>query len=242
MSNEIKLSKETIDILKNFSGISGQFRFRPGNEISVVNRPTSWVGIATVAETFPIDFAIVDMNVLLSCISYFKEPSIVFENTFLLVKETNSSSDRMRFYYANPESVKCINKTPKIPDNMISFSLPNDIYMKMMKFHALLSGNGGSPSISLSNPHIEGKLMITVGDTKNKSSNTYDVQVNGRAKNDADFLIVFPPQNMAFMKGDYEVEIYVGKGPNDSMSIFSNTNGKLKYFVAPDISSKMLSK
>jgi hypothetical protein len=53
----MKLSKETISILKNFSEINGAIEFKPGNKLRTVHPRKIVLAEANVTEKFPVDFA-----------------------------------------------------------------------------------------------------------------------------------------------------------------------------------------
>ncbi len=52
----MKLSKNTIAILKNFSGINQNLLIRPGNKLSTIMVGNSILGVAEVEETFENSF------------------------------------------------------------------------------------------------------------------------------------------------------------------------------------------
>ena len=65
----MKLSKSTLDILRNFSSINASIRFKKGQEISTISIQKNILGRVVVKEDFPQDFAIYDLGEFLSGLS-----------------------------------------------------------------------------------------------------------------------------------------------------------------------------
>ena len=65
----MKLSKETIEVLKNFSGINQSIVVKEGNKLKTVNSLKNILAHATVEEDFPKEFAIYDLTRFLGLIS-----------------------------------------------------------------------------------------------------------------------------------------------------------------------------
>ena len=58
----MRLSNDTVAVLKNFSSINQNLVIKAGNEISTMSAMKNIVAKADVKETFPKDFAIYDLN------------------------------------------------------------------------------------------------------------------------------------------------------------------------------------
>ena len=65
----MKLSEQTVSILKNFSTINQNLVIKQGSEISTMSAMKNIVSKAKVDETFPVEFAIYDLNEFLSAMS-----------------------------------------------------------------------------------------------------------------------------------------------------------------------------
>ena len=61
----VKLSKGTIDVLKNFSGINSQILVKKGSVLRTISAQKTIMAQATVEDEFPVDFAIYDLPQLL---------------------------------------------------------------------------------------------------------------------------------------------------------------------------------
>jgi hypothetical protein len=70
----MKLSTETISVLKNFSTINANLMVKAGSSLSTMSAMKNIVAKADVSEEFPSDFAIYDLNEFLSALSLFGNP------------------------------------------------------------------------------------------------------------------------------------------------------------------------
>ena len=58
----MKLSKETLSVIKNYASINNNLLFKPGNKLSTIAVGSTILSTATVSETFDKEFAIYDVN------------------------------------------------------------------------------------------------------------------------------------------------------------------------------------
>ena len=86
----MKLSEQTVAILKNFSAINQNLIIKQGSEISTVSAMKNIVASAKVEESFPVEFAIYDLNEFLSALSLFENPDLDFQENYVLITESGS--------------------------------------------------------------------------------------------------------------------------------------------------------
>ena len=68
----MKLSDETINILKNFSSINQSLLFKQGNVLKTISGLKTIFAEVTIQENFPKEFAIYDLNKFLAKVPYTK--------------------------------------------------------------------------------------------------------------------------------------------------------------------------
>ena len=80
----MKLSKGTLDILKNFATINTNILIREGNTLSTISTGKNIFARAEVTEAFPREFAIYDLNGLLPLLTLMEDTDVDFgdENSF----------------------------------------------------------------------------------------------------------------------------------------------------------------
>ena len=87
----MKLSNETVSVLKNFSTINQNLVIKGGNKIATMSAMKNIVAKAEVLEEFPQEFAIYDLNEFLSAISLFSKPELEFQEGFVMITEEGTS-------------------------------------------------------------------------------------------------------------------------------------------------------
>ena len=77
----MKLSNDTVGILKNFASINQNLIIKEGSELTTMSAMKNIVARAKVMETFPKEVAIYDLNEFLAALSLFTTPVLNnFEN------------------------------------------------------------------------------------------------------------------------------------------------------------------
>lgn len=218
----MKLEPRTLQILKNFASINPSLLFKPGNVISTIAPLTKAVKAeATVAETFPSEFAIYDLSKLLAVISLFENPEISIHDSHLTVSHGSQS---VNFRFADKNSIVAPpDKKLTLPNPEISFQLPATTYHNVMKALGVLQ----LPEVAVQGD-ASGIYLATV-DSKNSSSNTYRVQV--AESNGCTFDMIFRADNLKIMNTDYEVQI-------SSRGISHFKGDGVQYWVATEANSK----
>ena len=74
----MKLSQDTLNVLKNFGTINSNLVFRPGMPLATMSEAKTIMASATIEETFPHVFGVYDINELLSVMSMFDDPELKF--------------------------------------------------------------------------------------------------------------------------------------------------------------------
>ena len=69
----MKLSKETVGLIKNFAGINSNLLLKSGNKLATISAQKNVMADAVVTETFP-DFGIYDLNEFLGALSLLESP------------------------------------------------------------------------------------------------------------------------------------------------------------------------
>ena len=58
----MKLSNETLSVLKNFAGINSGIEFKKGNKLTTISSGKTVLAKATLKDEFPQDFCVYDLN------------------------------------------------------------------------------------------------------------------------------------------------------------------------------------
>jgi hypothetical protein len=220
----MKLSLETIEILKNFSYINNAIIISPGNVIRTINQERNVFAKATVEEEFPRDIPIYELNQFLKIFSLHKDADVDFSDEhYILVQQGHT---RMKFYYADYFS---LNKNLNIPtkdyefnDIVLSFKFESEQIERLRKAASMYSLS------DLSIIGDDGIVELVVYNKSDPSSKSYNVKI---AETDHNFSLNFVEKNLLMLPGSYEVNI-ARFSNNNFVSSFINTNQELEYVIA----------
>jgi hypothetical protein len=223
----MKISKETLTIIKSFSYLNQNLLFKKGNVISTKNAKNGQaintvIGRAEVTEEFPIDFAIYDLKEFLGVIDTFKDPEFIFdeEKNFVFIKEENYS---IKYGFANKDSVIYPKKDSQDYTKMFGEFFISAENLKKIKKVGMVLGvkdlvvEGGLTGISMS-----------VCNKNQRSSNVYKVDIEKECSSDFEFH--FNIEHLAnIIDTDYNCKVVTF---NDSLNfILLENNQGLSYYI-----------
>jgi len=170
----MKLSEQTISILKNFATINQSILVKEGSILSTMSVQKNLLAEATVEEKFPQQFGIYDLNEFLATLSLFDDPDLVFEDNHVKISDSTSTTS---YWYADPSVIVYPEKTVVLPSEDVSFTLMSSDYGKLRKAAGVM--NLSDFVISSNN----GAIVAEVLDKRNDTSNTYALEV-GKCNDD----------------------------------------------------------
>ncbi len=215
----MKLSNNTISVLKNFASINQNLMIKEGKEITTMSAMKNIVARAKVEETFPQEVAIYDLNEFLSALSLFKSPNLEFENTFVTITEDNNPKTSLKYFYSDPSVVTTPTKMITMPSNEVTFTLDSSTLSNITKAAAVI----GSADLVLEKSN--GTSSLTVKDKKNDTANSYSMGVD--TKGEGNFSFFFKVENLKLVEGKYIVEI-----SSKNISHMKNESIPIEYWIA----------
>jgi len=227
----MKLSNETVTVLKNFSTINQNLVINPGNKISTMSAMKNIVAKATVTEEFPQTFAIYDLNEFLSALSLFENPDLNFKDDFVVMTETGSKGKSLKYWYSDPSVVTALpDKEITMPSSEVSFTFSNNLLSDVTKAAAVI----GAPDMCLEAMSLD-KAVLKVTDKKNDTANDYavGVDVTNSDGKDVPYKFWFKVENLRLLPGSYDVNV-----SSKRISYFKNTSVDVEYFIALEPESK----
>ena len=208
----MKLSDETVSVLKNYSTINQNLMIKSGQALTTMSAMKNIVAKSTVAENFERDIAIYDLNEFLSILSTYDDVDIEFCESFLILREGNKNTS---YPYSDPSVVTSVTKDITMPECELKFSLSSDVLSNIQKAAAVI----GAPDMVLEN----GSLRVT--DKKNDTANAYSTALN--RTDDMNYKFWFKVENLKLLPGTYDVSV-----SSKRISHFKNTNVDIEYFIA----------
>ena len=89
--NSMKLSENTLTVLKNFAGINNSILVKQGNKLRTISVAKNILAEANITEEFPREFAIYDLNQFLNGLSLHQDPDLDFtEESYINIREGNA--------------------------------------------------------------------------------------------------------------------------------------------------------
>jgi hypothetical protein len=217
MEKLMKLSNETLTVLKNFSSINQGIQFKTGSKLTTVSAGKTVLAQAILKDSFPRDFCVYDLNQFLSVHSLFKDTAeIDFDESNVIFKNgRNKVKYRMT---AKEMIVTPPEKEINLPSVDCNFNLSVEDYDSIMKTASVLS----SPHIAI---QCDGENIEMVAfDANDNSTHTNSISVG---TDDKKYKIVFKTENIKMIPGTYEVKIsFKGIGH------FKNVKEDIQYWIA----------
>lgn len=225
----MKLSPETIAILKSFSHINQGIYFKKGNTIATVSPHKNILAEAVVSEKFPQDFGIYDLNKFLSATSLFKEGAeLDFDSNHVII---SGMGGRSNIKYRSTDSSMIVvapDKRPNLPSIDCSFNFSKDDLDWVLKTASVLN----APNIAVES---DGEIVKLVTYDESNDASDINTLIMGDVNPEGNkFKLIFKTENIKVIPDSYFVEI-CSKG----ISTWTSTTSELKYWITIETSSKV---
>ena len=214
----MNLSKQTVDILKNYSTINSSIAVSTGSTLQTMSAMKNILVKSTVEESFKTDFAIYDLTEFLnlSTSETFVGADYTFDEDYVVISKDRATS---RYYYADPSTIISPTKDITMLEAEIQFELK----------HADLSTIRNMSSV-LAKPDLVVKgcsssIVLSVLDKKDPTSNVFNLEVGDG--NGDEFEMYFKGENLKLLGGNYTVKI-----SSKAISEFIHNDIDLTYWIA----------
>lgn len=215
----MKLSDDTVNVLKNFSSINQSLQFKAGNTLKTISPLRTIFVEATVSESFPKEFALYDLNKLLAKVSLYKGAELSFDDDKINIATDNKKKSDYIKYCSPKVIVVPPEKNISIGETDCSFSLSQEDLDWMKKS----AGISGSPNFVFESDGDTVHFIAT--DVKDDSSDQSKVEIG--AGNGSKFHVVMKVENFKLMDGSYDVSI-AKKG----LACFKHKTVAITYYIA----------
>lgn len=223
----MKLSKQTVNVMKNFASINRAIKIKPGNHILTVSAGRSVFSMYEAPETFPVNIPIYDLSELNSAIGLFDDPEVTFETNKVVL---SSGDQKLEYSYSEdslipePPALDVLEKySPKLTG--VSFSA--DTFSQISKASSVLRVN------DLMLIAKDGKLVMEVTNSKLPSSNNFKIFLQD-VDEKLDFNLCVLVENLKMLPFSYTLNIY------EKFILFEyvGSNEKLVYVITLEANSK----
>lgn len=222
----MKISKETLDVLKNFSAINPNLVIKEGNKLSTIAEAKNIMASSNVSETFPKEVGIYDLNEFLSALSLIDDPELEFGEDSVIIKSSTAS---LTYRYADTNILTAPQKEVTMPDADVNIELSADDIAHIRRAGGAL----GHPVVSIVSRTGDDKVFLQVKDPNNSSANVFELEVGSAYSTTLDFDLQFLIANLKLIPGDYKVAV--------SSKLISHweciNNNSVEYWIALEKSS-----
>ena len=215
----MKLSAETVNLLKNFSNINSGIVFRPGNTIKTISTNKNILAEATIKETIPCEFGVYDLSKFINVLSLYKEEVDVEFKELSAVISGMSGRSNVDYRFCAPKMINAAPETPvAMPTAEINFVMTQSDFDWIIRTASVL----GSPNIAVVSDGTKIELMTYDASNDSESTNTLNV---GEGTGDK-FKMIFKTEALKLIPGTYEVKI-----SSKGVSHFKNKDIPIQYWI-----------
>ena len=216
----MKLSSETIDVLKNFSNINQNILVKEGNVVRTMSVMKNILAEAKINEPFPKEFGIYDLTEFLGVMTLASDADIEFDNdSFLTI---NGGSAKIKYFFSDPSILISPPDTFNAPETDVDLLISQETMQNILKASAVMQ----LPDVVICKPQGDEPTTISVTDLKNVTSNSFSETIDDRATEGFDFN--FKAENLKMIPGNYDVNV----STQALVSHWDNTVKDIDYWIA----------
>jgi hypothetical protein len=221
----MKLSNDTLNILKNFASINSGIVFHQGKTIKTISGNKNILAEANITEEIPVEFGVYDLNNFLTVLSLHKEePTIDFGDKMAVISGLSGRS-KLNYRFCDPTMVVAPPAKPiAMPESEIAFELTDSDLDWVIRSSSVLS----SPNIAVVSDGAKISLHTFDATNDSASTNTLDVADGNGDK----FKMIFKTEALKMIPGSYTVNV-----SSKGVSHFRNKAKDLQYWITTEAGS-----
>ena len=135
----MKLSEDTVNLLKNFSAINPNMVFKAGNTINTISEAKNILATAQIAEKFEKTFGIYDLIEFLAAVSLVEDPELTLNESSITIRDGVTS---IEYFYSEPSILTSPAKMVTMPKPEVVLNLSADVINKIKRASAVFGHAG----------------------------------------------------------------------------------------------------
>ena len=207
----MKLSDNTISVLKNFASINSNIVIDTGNTIRTISEAKNILAKIDVEETFDQEFGIYDLNEFLGVINLVdspeNKPTLNFQENFVTISDASGLAN-IKYFFSDTDMLTRAGKDVRMPEGEVKFNLDEGV---LQKLKAAASALGHTELIIEGVSDKLAKITVTTSATSPNATYKFIYNIN----------------NLKILTGNYEVEI-----SSQKISKLTNSTNGLQYWIA----------
>jgi hypothetical protein len=227
MEQQMKLSNETLSVLKNFGNINQGIYFKQGKVLKTVSSGKNILAEVIINEEIPTNFGVYNIHEFLSVISLHKEtPTFEFTDKSAVIVG-NKGRSKTNYRFCDPSMLSLPpEKQIQMPDAEISFELTAEDFDWILRSASVL----GLPNIAVESDGT--KIKVLTIDAANDAAHNECLEI--KDGNNDKYRMIFKTENIIkILPGAYDVRI-----SSKGISHFTNKKIPLQYWITTEAGSK----
>ena len=201
----MKLSKATLNILKNFASINPSIYLRKGSVIATKSIDNVIYAEAKIDDLIDADVGVYDVSEFLSIIGLFSADDVeIISKTADLEVQIKDKRSAVNYTVVDPSVIIFPAKYATFPAASVHFELSEADLERLIKAANAL----GLPEIQFSSE--KGKIVAKAVDPKDESANDYVMELADYDGSN-EFVYAMKVENMKMVKGNYHVQTFMDK-------------------------------
>ena len=194
----MKLSENTINVLKSFSVINTGIQFEPGNILKTISPQKSIMAKAELDDSIPAGGCFYELPRFIASLSLFDQPQLDFNEKYVTIRDAKRS---LNYTFADPQMiVTAPTKEIELPAPDVEVDLSWADINNTLRAASVMS----LPEIAISS---EGATInLEAIHSKNPTADSYKTVIDNNASGKV-FKAVFKLENLKLMNMDYKVEL-----------------------------------
>lgn len=203
----MKLTKPTMNILKNFASINPSIYLRKGNVIATKSIDNNIYAEATIDDVIDADIGVYDVSEFLSIVGLFSADDVeIISNTTDMQVKIKDKRSAVSYTVVDPSVILFPDpaKYAKLPTADIQFELKEADLERLIKAASAL----GLPMINICNDGD--KIVVKANDPKDPSANDYVLELADYDGPNT-FNYALKVEALKLIKSDYHVHTFSNK-------------------------------
>ena len=113
--NTMKLSDNTLTVLKNFAGINNSILVKEGKRLRTISVAKNILAEAEVSEKFDSEFAIYDLPEFLRAVELFEKPALKFNGGSNVTIASPNNKQAIKYFFADKSVIVAPTKAINMP-------------------------------------------------------------------------------------------------------------------------------
>lgn len=224
----MKLSDNTLAVLKNFGSINSGIFFKKGKVLRTVSSHKNILAKATIPDEISQDFGIYDLNEFLSVISLYKgDLDLNLDAKNIVISGLKGRSSTTYRTCDQAMIVSPPEKELQMPDPEIALSLSEVDFKWILDTANVL----GSPQIAIISEGSNQNIKIVTLDVTNDAAHTQSLETE--IKSNGKYRAIFKTENIQkVLSGPYDLKV-----SSKGIAHFKNTKFPIEYFITTEVGS-----